>query len=98
MRDLVAETFPEGTRVSRSAGGILVWAELPAGLDADLLFEAALGEGILFAPGSIFTATGNFRGFLRLNGSLAGGEAERSVRRLGELASAPSALSAARND
>ncbi len=88
MRDLVAEGFPEGTKVSRSAGGILVWAELPAGMDADLLFEAALREGILFAPGSIFTASGDFRGFFRLNGSLAGGEIECSVRRLGELASA----------
>jgi DNA-binding transcriptional MocR family regulator len=88
MRDLVAESFPPGTRVSRPAGGILVWAELPEGMDADLLFEAAVREDLLFAPGSIFTASGGFRGFLRLNGSLSGAETERSVRRLGELAAA----------
>jgi len=71
---------------ARGGGGILVWVELPQGLDADALFEAALREDILFAPGSIFSASGGFRGFLRLNGSLAGSEAERAVRRIGELA------------
>jgi len=86
MRDLVAETFPVGTKVSRAGGGMLLWVELPEGSDADTLFEAALREDILFAPGSIFSASGGFRGFLRLNGSLSGAETDRAVRRLGELA------------
>ena len=86
MRDLIAETFPAGTRISRAPGGILVWVELPAGSDADALFETALKEDILFAPGSIFSATEGFRNFLRLNGSLAGPSAENAVRRIGELA------------
>ncbi len=86
MRDLVAEAFPPGTRVSRSNGGILVWVELPSHLDADELFEAALAEGILFAPGSIFSASGAFRSHLRLNGSLSGPGVETALRRLGELA------------
>ncbi len=56
--------------------------------DADALFEAALKEDLLFAPGSIFPATGGLRSFLRLNGSLAGPTAENAVRRIGELAAA----------
>ena len=88
MPDLIAETFPAGTRISLVPGGMLVWVELPAGSDADVLFEAALKEDILFAPGSTFTATRGFQGYLRLNGSLTGPAAERAVRRIGALAAA----------
>jgi len=86
MRDLVADSFPEGTRVARPLGGFLLWIELPEGMDACALYDLAIRENIVFPPGVLFTASGGFAGFLRLNGGVSGPEPERAVRRLGELA------------
>lgn len=85
-RDLVADCFPEGTRAARPQGGFLLWVELPEPLDACALYDLAIREGIVFPPGVLFTASGGFCNFLRLNGGLRGPEPERAVRRLGALA------------
>ena len=85
----VGASFPPDTRVSRPAGGFVLWVELPRGFDSRALFHVALQQGICFAPGDVFSASRRFRNCLRLS---AGGswskEMERSVQRLGELARA----------
>jgi DNA-binding transcriptional MocR family regulator len=86
MRDLVAESFPEGTRAARPLGGFLLWVEMPEAVDACALYDLCIRESIVFPPGVLFTASGGFGNFLRLNGSLSGPEPERVVRRIGELA------------
>ncbi len=45
----VERVFPGDTRVSRPAGGFVLWLELPKPLDSRLLFDEALGEGMLCA-------------------------------------------------
>lgn len=54
--DLVAEQFPEGTRMSRPQGGFVAWIEMPYWVNSTKLYIAAREEGILIAPGEIFSS------------------------------------------
>jgi DNA-binding transcriptional MocR family regulator len=63
----VAEAFPAGTRISRPAGGHVLWIELPPGTDSVRLHDQALHEGIGVLPGPLFSAAGRYRNFIRLN-------------------------------
>ena len=83
----VGEHFPTGTRVTRPAGGYVVWVEMPAAVDSFRLHSEALGEGISLSPGPIFSATGKYRNCLRLNCAVTWTDrVESAVRRIGELA------------
>ena len=62
-----ARHFPEGTRVTRPAGGYLLWFEFPDGVDSLQLCRQAMAQGISLAPGPIFSATRRFRHCARLN-------------------------------
>jgi DNA-binding transcriptional MocR family regulator len=63
----VAERFPEGTRISRPAGGFLLWVQLPEGIDAVELQRRALARGLSVAPGPAFSASGDYRSYVRVN-------------------------------
>lgn len=63
----IARYFPKGTRATRPAGGYFVWVELPAHIDTMKVHRAALDHGISIAPGPLFSASGAFGNFLRLN-------------------------------
>ncbi|WP_281646903.1 hypothetical protein [Parendozoicomonas sp. Alg238-R29] len=52
---LKALEIPEGTRATCPKGGILLWIELPEGVDAKELSRQALINGISIAPGPMFT-------------------------------------------
>jgi DNA-binding transcriptional MocR family regulator len=79
--------FPSGTRVSRPAGGFVLWLEFPAAVKARELFRSALDEGICFAPGDVFSASGRFSNCLRVScGHSWDARIERGVARLGALA------------
>lgn len=87
LADLVAESFPKGTRMSRPSGGYVAWVELPGKADAVAIYRRALGESILLAPGPLFTTTGRFRNALRLNyGTLWSRQMEQAVVRVGRMA------------
>jgi DNA-binding transcriptional MocR family regulator len=58
--------FPGGIRVTRPAGGQVLWVELPENIDTVKLFQVALRENICIAPGAMFSAKGKFRNFMRL--------------------------------
>src|SRR5580658_111175 len=83
----VSRSFPQGTRMTQPRGGFVIWVELPQGLDSASLFEAAIRLRINFAPGPLFSATGRYRNFLRLNcGRRMSPELDAAVSRLGRLA------------
>jgi DNA-binding transcriptional MocR family regulator len=83
----VERTFPRDTRVTRPAGGFVLWLELPKPLESRLLFSEALGEGICFAPGDVFSASGRYGNCLRLScGHSWDARIEKGLMRLGELA------------
>ncbi|WP_420994607.1 PLP-dependent aminotransferase family protein [Cupriavidus sp. 30B13] len=67
MRAMVSRFFPEGTRMSSPAGGYVLWVELPARVDAMQLYQLALDRGITIGPGYMFSNSGAYRNFIRLN-------------------------------
>lgn len=84
---VIEEEFPEGVAVAPARYGYLLWLQLPAGMDSLALYHRAAGElGINFAPGAIFSASGQFTDHLRLNlGNAWSGTMETALRRLGRL-------------
>lgn len=82
----VARYFPKGTRATRPAGGYFVWVELPAHIDTLKIHRAALDHGISIAPGPLFSSSGAFRNFLRLNhGHPWNADMEQGMATLGKL-------------
>ena len=82
----VQRYFPPGTRVTRPAGGFVLWVEMPQEIDALALYERALTRKISIAPGPIFSPRGKFANCIRLNCSMKwSGELDHALRILGEL-------------
>ncbi|MBC9176217.1 aminotransferase-like domain-containing protein [Pseudoroseomonas ludipueritiae] len=48
-------------------GGFYLWCQLPEGQDSATLARAAVTEGVVLAPGNVFSASGSASGFLRFN-------------------------------
>lgn len=65
--DLVATHFPAGTRLTPPEGGMLLWLQLPDGVNGDALFADALNHGIKIAPGSMFSSGRRYDGCVRLS-------------------------------
>jgi DNA-binding transcriptional MocR family regulator len=83
------KVFPRGTRLTRPAGGFVLWVELPRAVKTRGLFDAALDQGICFAPGEVFSASGRYGHCLRLScGYPWDARLERGLRTLGQMASA----------
>ena len=87
MSQAISRNFPEGTRVSRPAGGFVLWVELPRGIDTRELFGLALERGICFAPGDVFSAARRYGHCMRLScGTSWSARIEQSLQALGQLA------------
>jgi DNA-binding transcriptional MocR family regulator len=86
MRDAIRRAFPEDIRMSRPAGGYVLWCELPRCVDSMALFYRALEAGIAIAPGPFFSPEGGFPNFIRINcGYPWSSRIERGVQTLGQL-------------
>jgi DNA-binding transcriptional MocR family regulator len=86
LRQAVSQCFPQGTRISRPAGGHMLWIELPPKIDAMKLWRAARSEHISILPGPIFSAAGRYKNHIRLNAGVAPSEARyRALATLGRL-------------
>ena len=86
MAAAIADHFPAGTRFNQPDGGLALWVELPDKRSSTQLFNAALAEGILIAPGAMFSNAGRFEHFIRLNcGWPYNEQIESAVQRLGQL-------------
>lgn len=83
----IAEHFPAGTRVSRPAGGFVLWVELPPGTSALELHARALAHSISVAPGPIFSAKPRFANCIRMSCGYPWSDLlAHAVRTLGKLA------------
>ncbi|MCZ0735324.1 aminotransferase-like domain-containing protein [Phreatobacter sp. AB_2022a] len=51
----------------KPAAGMLLWCELPEGIDASEMARACLADDIVLAPGNAFSLAGNAGRFLRFN-------------------------------
>ena len=67
VRRAIARYFPEGTRISRPAGGYMLWVELPRQVDAAKVARAAMAQHISILPGNAFSVAGRFGNYIRLN-------------------------------
>jgi len=84
MSQTVKRFFPQETKLTRPSGGFLLWVELPASVDSLVLYKRALEAGIAITPGYLFSATDQYRNFIRLNAANWSDEAERAIERLGD--------------
>lgn len=85
----IDRAFPKGTKVTRPAGGFVLWLELPKPLKSRELFDAALDDRICFAPGDVFSASGRYANCLRLScGHRWHPRLENGLKTLGKIASA----------
>jgi DNA-binding transcriptional MocR family regulator len=86
VRRAAAKYLPEGTRISRPAGGYVLWVQLPAKIDGVQLYQAALAEHISILPGAIFSSTGRYKNYMRINCGHRWSEAhDRALLTLGRL-------------
>lgn len=84
----VTRYFPEGTGLSRPRGGFVLWVELPRPLNGRALFRLGQQNGLVIAPGNLFSTQGLYDHCIRINCGLPWTEPiERGLKRLGELAS-----------
>jgi DNA-binding transcriptional MocR family regulator len=86
MSRAIAKYFPSGTRLTRPAGGYVLWVELPKRVNALKLFREALAEKITIIPGPIFSASGHFQNDIRIScGYPWSDDIDRALLTLGKL-------------
>lgn len=66
-RDTVVRAFPDGTRITQPQGGFVLWVQPPGDVDAIAVASHARARGISVSPGPLFSASGGYRNWLRLN-------------------------------
>lgn len=86
MAEAVVRYFPSGTRMTRPAGGFMLWVEMPSEIDAIQLFHRAVENGVSIAPGPLFSLTDKYRNYIRLSSALWDDRVEQGIRTLGTLA------------
>jgi DNA-binding transcriptional MocR family regulator len=86
VRTAVANSFPDGTRVTRPAGGHMLWVELPPQVNGIRLYRDALEKRISILPGTIFSARSQLDHHIRINcGGRWSPVHERALATLGSL-------------
>jgi DNA-binding transcriptional MocR family regulator len=88
MRGAILKYFPKGTLVTRPSGGYLLWIELPQGIDAEAIYYKALQQGILIAPGHLFSIKPNYTHCMRLSASIWNPRVEKAIQAIGALCDA----------
>jgi DNA-binding transcriptional MocR family regulator len=86
LAQAVDRYFPPGTRMTRPAGGFVLWVQCPEYVDALQLYAQALEAGISIAPGPIFSAHPAYSRCIRLNAAQWSPRIEAAVERVGRLA------------
>jgi len=85
MSQAVRRYFPEDCKLTRPAGGFILWVELPEQVDSLRLYRLALQAGVAIAPGYLFSATDQYRNFIRLNAANWSPDSEKHIQQLGIL-------------
>jgi len=66
MLEALGAAMPDGVRWTRPGGGLFVWLTLPEGMDAEVLLEAAVAEGVAYVAGGPFHVDGGGANTMRL--------------------------------
>lgn len=88
LNDLVCQYFPEDTRLSNPQGGFVSWLQLSNQTNATKLYLQAKKQGIIIAPGEIFSSNPQkYRHSIRLSyANEWTKERENAIKVLGQLA------------
>lgn len=87
ISDCIVEYFPKGTTITRPTGGYVLWVGLPGNADTWQLYQLALNRNITFFPGELFSASGKYNSFLRINAAIPwNSETEQAIALLGQIA------------
>jgi len=85
---LASEHLPKGIRLTHPQGAYVIWLELDKSVDSMKLYEEALRKKISIAPGPLFSASGQYKNFIRINfGKASKLELEKAMIILGTLLS-----------
>jgi DNA-binding transcriptional MocR family regulator len=88
VSEALGTAFPEGTRITRPKGGMVLWLEVPQPFSSVRLFEEAREHGISIAPGPIFSLTGRYQNAVRINAAQWSPPVAKAIETLGRLARA----------
>jgi 2-aminoadipate transaminase len=84
MVDAIERYFPAGVAHTSPAGGLFLWLELPAAINARELLAACITHNVAFVPGGGFFPNGGHENTCRLNFSAVSEERiEEGIRRMG---------------
>jgi len=86
MSEAIARYFPPETRVTRPAGGYVLWVQLPEGCDSVGMYTRALEQNIFICPGVLFSTDDGYRRYIRLSASRWSPEVEEALIKLGKMA------------
>jgi 2-aminoadipate transaminase len=86
MTQAVARHFPAGSQWRRPSGSPVLWVRVPDAISVRALFEAAMREGVSFAPGEAFFVEPADQPYIRLNfAAVDETTIERGIAKLGAL-------------
>lgn len=82
----ILKSFPAGTRVSRPAGGFILWVQLPGEVDSRLLQAKALEKNISIASGAVFSLNHqDYAAYIRINCAIPwNSQSQRALARLAQ--------------
>ncbi|TWJ02399.1 DNA-binding transcriptional MocR family regulator [Mucilaginibacter frigoritolerans] len=84
--NLIEQHFPEGTKVTRPNGGLVIWVELPENINTVNFQEKAFQYEVSYAPGEIFSSKGDYQHYLRISYcNLWENKVQKALIRLGQL-------------
>ena len=84
-REEVLQTFPAGTRVSQPEGGFVLWVQLPERFNGVEVAAKAAAHGIVILPGAAFSASLQYRSYIRIACGHPAEEMRPAVRSLAQL-------------
>jgi DNA-binding transcriptional MocR family regulator len=64
---LAALHLPKDIRLTYPEGGYVIWLELDKKINSMKLYELALEKNICIAPGPLFSVSGQYKNFVRIN-------------------------------
>ncbi len=67
MRRALADHLPAGSQITMPTGGFLLWVQLPADINAHVLYEKLAGKGVSILPGTLCAVDGKYQSFVRVN-------------------------------
>jgi DNA-binding transcriptional MocR family regulator len=86
MRALIAEHFPKEVCISQPRGGSVLWVRCRSHVDTSQFFTQAIAKGVSFAPGEIFSPTGQYKNFMRISYGVKWCEkVDKAIAELGKL-------------